>query len=884
MNAITRTPSAASAPFLLSGAFLLVAGLYSLAAAADNGPAGARSVTDEITVTARKREEALQNVPLSVTALTASDLQDLQIRAVEDVARFTPGLSLPKAFGRSTDRPVIRGQGNVLAGVQFGVESGVAYFIDSVYYPGDLSSLDLNNIERVEVVRGPQSALYGRNTYSGAINFVTKAPGDELSGDVRARYGQDDDIELNAVARGALVDGLLAGSIAGRYYSWDGEWRNTVTGKTVGDEESKSLSGTLDFTPHSNLLISSRLSYQEDRDGTRPFFLQPAESNNCSPGTRSNASWPGATGSTNTSQYFCGEIKAPGSTVSLNDGLALPGWPGPGDLVPGVLPTMPGIPFPPFNIPPNNAYNPNNGLVFSGVERDILNFSVRSEWDINASGWTLYSSFAYRDEDRKTGSDSDHSQINLLTQPVAPNVRTPRNNPTCTFCASDLKEAEDYSVEVRLESPVAERLRWRIGAFFYDQDIDTKLLTFQNTGGGPLLDSENIRNWALFGDVQYDFTDRLGATFELRYFDEKKSLKEFVFNNYDDNILRDAPATPGGVRFDDSVSFSEFAPRLTLNWQATDEVLLYASYAQGYKPGGLIGADGLTVFPDPRTDYDQESSDTYELGLKGVWLDDRLSSNIAVFFIDSKDIQLTTPLSTSSGTLTSIVTNQGAGEVFGVEIDVRLAVTENLALGASYALADTKFTKGCDADQYILTSGGGLLLDSEVCTGNNVNGQGNGSIVGNQFPLSSKNQVSAYADYRRGLFDQTEFFTNIGFSWEDKKPVQVHNLAYVPSAFILDARIGLETERWTVALYGRNLTDEDAPNMATRWLQDPIVFGAAGLPSAATSLTLLGLDPTACTVAPGTPPICSTSFPRAFFADLRRGRTFGLDVAWRFGN
>jgi len=866
-----RSLSLFSLPFLAPG---LLAGT---AQAQD----GSRAIIEEITVTARKREEALQTIPVSVSAFSAGDIVDRQIRAIEDVARYTPGLSFAKAFGRSTDRPVIRGQGNVLAGVQFGVESGAAYFIDGIYYSGDLSSLDLNNVERVEVIRGPQSALYGRNTYSGAINFVTRSPGDQTSADVRGRWGEDNDIEVTGILRGPLIEGLLAGSLAARYYSYDGEFRNTVTGRIVGDEETRSVSGTLDFTPTPDWLLRTRLAYQEDRDGTRPFFLQPSESNNCFPGTRSNAAWPQVTSSTNNNQYFCGNINRPGNTVALNDGPVRPGWPSTIDLLPG---------FPNLSVPPGtwqlnqfvtlpsaggDLYNPNLGLPFSGVERDRLDIMMLSEWDINGSGWLLSASLGFRDETRKTGSDSDHSQLNFLAGNPAPGVTT------CTFCASVVDEYEDIALELRLESPADERLRWMVGAFYFDQDQVNRRITFAQLDGGAPLDELGVRNWAGFGMIEYDFSDRISGTAELRYFDEKKSLKEYRYGagttqGRGNNTVYDAFEAQT-VLFDESASFDAWAPRLSLSWQALDDVLLYAIWAQGYKPGGLNGTAGSTVQPEARPEYEQESSNSYEIGVKTSWFDNRLLANVGFYFIDSKKIQLTTPLSAGGGTLTSIVTNQGAGETFGLELELLYALTEELTVGMNYALADTKFTSGCDADQWILTSGGGVLNDANACTGNDLNGQGNGSIKGKQFPLSSKHQIGAFADYRVTVSSGMELFSNIGVSWEDKKPVQVHNAAFVPAATILDAKIGFETERWTVSLYGRNLTNEDAPSMVTRWLQDPLLAPLVGAPDIAAT----GTDPSLCTV--GTASNCSTNYPRAFFGDFRRSRNFGIEFAWRFG-
>ena len=145
----------------------LALGNLALAQAADD---------DEIIVTARKQAETLIEVPVAVSAFTENSIEDLGLQSVDDVARHTAGFSFSKAFGRTTERPVIRGAANILAGVQFGVEAGAAYFVDGVYYSGDLQALDTRNIERIEVIKGAQSALYGRNTYSGAINFISKRP------------------------------------------------------------------------------------------------------------------------------------------------------------------------------------------------------------------------------------------------------------------------------------------------------------------------------------------------------------------------------------------------------------------------------------------------------------------------------------------------------------------------------------------------------------------------------------------------------------------------------------------------------------------------------------------------------------------------------------
>ena len=839
---------------------LAVSGLVALGLL-QTGPAvaqdGARTL-EEIVVSARKRDESLQDVPVAVSAFGVEEIMNRGIRDVADVARFAPGLSFARAFGRATDRPVIRGQGNVLAGVQFGVESGAAYFIDGIYYPGDLSSLDLANVERVEVIRGPQAALYGRNTYSGAINFVTRGIGDSGSGDVRVRAGEDGEQDIYASIRGPLGDSFGA-SLTARYYSFDGQYLNAVTNRTVGDEETSSVSGRIDFTPSDNFTLSGRVSYQEDRDGTRPFFLQPSEANNCMPGTRSNASWLW-TGSSNNNQYYCGEITRPGDTVALNDGdavqtLVVPGIPDtplPGFDIPGV--------FPPGLFPGGDPYNPNQGVAFSGVERDITLASLMADWEL-ANGWSIVGSFAWRDEKRATGSDSDHSSVNFIPSAFNPNPAPMTIE--CTFCASGIDEYSDSSFEIRLQSPVDRATRFMFGAFWYDQEQDTFDITW--SGVDPADTRNTTENIAVFGSVEMDFTDNLSASLELRWFDEEKGRDEL-------DVTPVASFTK---------SFSEVAPRFTMNYRLSDEIMLFGIYAKGFKPGGVIGSDGATLIP-ATTDYEQEESDNFEIGFKSTLMDGRMVANGSVFFIDAKDIQLTTPLSQGGGgALTSVVTNQGSGETFGIELELRLLATDNITLGANYALADTEFTEGCDDFQWTLTSGGGQLLDADACTGSDPSGgQGNGSIAGNRFPLSSKNQFSAFADFVFPTSGQSEIFANLSYSYEDKKPVQVHNLAWVPAATIIDAQFGWRNDNWSIMAYGRNLTDEDAPAMVTRWLQDPLLsIYAGGVFGSLISPTNAGAPAGFCGPNP-----CVTNFPRAFFGDMRRGLNVGVEVSYRFGN
>ncbi|WP_405239791.1 TonB-dependent receptor [Lentisalinibacter orientalis] len=782
---------------------------------------GAGLAIEEIVVTARKREESLQEIPIAVSAFDAQTIENRGLQSIDDVSRFTPGLSFSKAFGRATERPVIRGLSNVLAGVQFGVEAGAAYFVDGVYYPGDIQNLDLGDLERVEIIKGPQSALYGRNTYSGAINFVTRSPGDEFRLDAKALTASDGETEFRATVSGPILRDVLGGSLTARAYDYDGEWTNTVTGGTVGDESSRSISGVLDWTPTDTFRLRTRVQFNDDDDGPPPIFLQPAESNNCFPGFRSMASWA-FSGSTNNNQYYCGQIN-PGQ-VALNT-----------DAISGPSPTVPGIP--PGSTFFGDIYSGNDGTAFDGLEREQTLVSLLADWTIGP-GYELTASTAFRTDEVKTGYDSDHTSVNFFFAPL------PSGITEGFFANTNKDEVDDYSVELRFASPVDRAFRWLVGGFFYSQQLDGSDITFADPDGGPVIDIADTRNEAYFGYIEYDFSDRLTATLEGRYANETKQLWD-------------------SAGFSDRDEWSNFTPRATVDYQITEDTLIYGVVAKGVKPGGFNGSPG-EINGNPT--YEQEEAWNYELGLKSSLNDGRVQFSAAAFFIDAQDIQLTTPVPNESGSaLTSIATNQGSGEVIGLELDVRANVTDQLDVGLTYALADSEFTEGCDDFQWTLTSGGGELQPGGEAVSADFTGNGDCSIEGKQFPISSKHQASAFFNWYLPAGGANEWFVTGDVTYESKKYVQVHNLAYAPGATLAGLRVGYQTPNWRVSGFVRNLFDEDSVIIATRWLAIPYISPGFSLNTAS--------------FVPG----AATGSPRAFFTTLRRGRQIGLEVSYSFG-
>jgi outer membrane receptor protein involved in Fe transport len=819
---------------------------------AQSNAAEARGPTlEEVVVTARKREESLQDVPLPVTALSAADIANRQVTSLDDVAKFTPGLVFSKVFGRATERPVVRGLASVLAGTNASVETGAAYFVDGIYYQGAIQSLDMNDVERVEVIRGPQSALYGRNTYSGAINFVTKRIGDTTTGSASASFDTDER-NLSARVAGRLTD-WLAGSVNGRYYDFDGQHVNQLTGRNVGDESSNSFGVNLDITPTETTELRLRYQSTRDRDGTRPIFFQSGGDNNCFPGTRSLGSY-NSTSTDNPNQWYCGEVR-PG-LVYLNDAPVTR----PGPAVIGIPATLRG------QAPGSLIYDTRQGVPFSGVHRDAEFASAGFRWDIMGSGYNLVLNGGWRDEDLKTGADSDHSSVNI----IGANINGVQ--PIATGGSSTIDTFQDWSSELRIESPQEDRLRWMVGIYHYEWENKIYRIDFASLGGQDRpYQLSDIINTGYFGSIGFDFTDRLSASLEIRRAEERKGQIDWT------QVVNNQAGPTAAATYDSSLrgndEWKSTTPRATVDFKLNEDITLYAIYAKGYKPGGFNGAVAISNGRPADESFLQEESVNYELGMKSQWFDRRLVLNVGVFKMKIDDMQLTTPITNSVGAVTSIATNQGDGEITGLEIESRYAVTDDFTVGFTYAMADTEFTTGIDDFQWQITSGGGIFNPANPTDpARNLNGRGNASIAGNPFPLAAKHTASLTGDYSRPVFGgDYRLYVNTDLSYTSKKNVQVHNTAYTGSALLAGARIGIETDSWRVGLYGRNLLNEDSLPGATRWLHSYLF----GIPATAGP---------AATLDPGLPPtsVAAYSLPRGIFGTLRRERQIGLELNYKF--
>jgi iron complex outermembrane recepter protein len=829
---------------------------------------------EEIVVTARRTEESLQDTPVAVSVVTADQIAEKGLISIDDFARQSTGISFSQAFGRFTDRPVIRGASNVLANVQFGVETGAAYFVDGIYYQGDLQSFDPNEIQRVEIIKGPQSALYGRNTYAGAINYITKDPTSEFTASGRGRLAEHGEMDFGASVSGPLIKDFLSFRVGGRYYNYNGEFKNNITGKTLGKEESESVYLSLMMTPSDNFKVRTRISYQRDRDGPRAFFLQGAAANNCLPGFRSigfrGAGAPplGFPASTNRNQWFCGTVQAQPNNIYLNTDAATY------NLVRGATTT---------------SVTAQDGTAYDGIYNAQVNISNLVEWDIAGTGWTVEIRSGYRKNKNSSGSDSDHSEaFSTFGAPGEP-----------LFTISDRDRQVDHSEEIKFRTPQDNPLRAMIGGYYFKQGFWSQDYTFADgvfrTGrilqplGGNFSSYSTIENRALFGMLEWDITSNLSVSAELRSATEKKRIIErsspsatavYIYSagmpqgrqlqfGCTAALLSRLP-TAGCVSKPEG-KWEGLDPRITINYQTDSGLLFYGNYATGRKPGGFNGTAGIVaqaLLGRDASQYKAEKSKGFELGMKFEGFDRKLRGSLAFYRNSLSNVQLSTavPNLAAGGSLTSIVTTTANARTQGFELDLQAAPTDNLSLSAGISYVDAKFRSGCDADLFIYNSGG---LRPNFDTANPpAAALPLCNLRGKRLPLASPFTANGSITYNYPISEGYDIVANTNFSYEGKKNIQTDNFAKVGDAFLLNARIGLKTENFTLSLFGRNLTNEDSVPLATRWFD--LRYGSSA-----------GLIPPGLTFN-GNPAFAETGSPRGIFSALRKSRSFGIEGSFKF--
>ena len=824
-------------------------------------------ILEEIIVTARKREESLQSIPLSVTPFSAEQIQRRGFTGLEDIALATAGLTYEGFISSSNSaNVVIRGLAPTFATARI---QNVSFFLDGVYLQRQsMLNLSMIDMERVEVVKGPQNALYGRNAFAGALNYVTKKPGDELDASVTGTVGTDERYDVQVSVGGPLTPNkMLRGKFTYGYTEYDGHTGNNHpfaganppgpnTRGNLGGWNDEVYSATLTFEPAENLSLGGSFYKAELFRETQPgygisglgsqrFSQRSTNDLNCNFAQRKHISgFFDVRGNT----VFCGELPKYASDLPDQQTVVF----GPRGPMTVMVParSSEGI-----VIDPRSA-----GLV---SDTEVATFNLN--WDINDNLSLVYQ-FGYTDH-KSNSTGGPGADDPLVGSAFLTNQNTFATSSYISFREQPASTLEAESHELRLGWSNNDNLSARVGVYYSEvEDTEDNIPYFlpmcnaDNPAGcemaasrstpSPFVTeavavagitymqgvvqhgSSNERSEyedeiiAVFGDIQYQFNDQWSATFEWRYTEEKKKVHRIVDSQGLHNgqvVVFQAPGDPvfnplppflpplpwvftGLIDIpQDSDTFSYFTPRGILEWTPNDNHLIYASAAKGVKAGGFNNA----LDPSQQT-FSEEENLTVELGSKNVLLDGRLVLNGAVYYIEWEDIQGSQAPIIASLTASDPVTNIGDATSIGVEVSLNWQLTDQFSidLAASYNDPEYDNTVYSTAINAPLTDdpddhSGNTLCDDVVCPAD-------GNVDGNTLARTSKTQVSGGLNYRHFFSNGWQAYARLDGSYQSKQYVTPINQAYVPDRFISNLSLSLVgPKHWEFNIWGKNIFDED---------------------------------------------------------------------------
>jgi len=510
---------------------------------------GLDNLLEEIVVTARKRSESLNEVPLAITAFSAADIKEAGMLDIRDIANLTPGMTYGSELGRTSERPTIRGMSNTSTSI----EQPVAVFIDGVYQTGSVLGTSLSSLERVEVVKGPQSALYGRATFGGAINYITKRPGNEIEGDVSVSLGDDGYESLTLGASGAIIDDVLMIRLGFDRNEFDGQYEDPFNGYKFGAESGDSYSLGLVYVPTENMEVRFNYSHEEIDDSLFAAKTNPSWSaNSCNLGG-SYTTW-------------CGPILG-GHDGDISADVDFLGE-------------------------------------FAGVERTTDKWDVAIDYEL-ANGMAISSITAGNETEEASAYDQSY---NAEVVDGAPSY--------FGWNTAGFGDSEFFSQEIRLSSNVENALTWMTGLYYYTEEargVSNSVFAPGTIVKPDLGDYDEQSGKAVFAQMAYDFTNKVAASAELRRVEESFDSKlgapyEKTWNETtwrvtldykvtDDMMIYGLVATgfkTGG--FNTSSTIADLAPEYIA--YEPDEVTTYELGIKSTWQGGRLQANAAYYFND----------------------------------------------------------------------------------------------------------------------------------------------------------------------------------------------------------------------------------------------------------------------------------------------
>lgn len=637
MSTITKRRAILGLLMSVGAASLLPTG--ALAQVADTQEVASDDGTQDIIVTARKQNESILRAPLAIAALNADDLKARDIKGYANLNSFVPNFRFQELGSASNARSyfTITTRG-IFPGSAAPERQATSIFLDGVPIGGGGTIAGLTDIAQVEVVNGPQSAYFGRSTFSGAVNFVTRAPGDQLRITASAEVVDYGGYELQTSVEGGIVPGVLAARVSARAFRRGGQYENFGFGGKLGAQATRSAALSLSFTPADAIRVRAYLTGWRDRDGPAATGLLYAPDYNCNAGATPGGPF----------NYICGEIKSvPADRISMNTNVA-----------PSVIASLQN----------GNRVTGSDFFGSFGLKRNGYQGYVSADIDLP---WGVLLSGNYARSSNQWTSIADNG-----------NRFTPAQNATFLIPYDIFSE----SAEVRLASPRENRLRVLAGANWFKQR------TFAGNGAN--------RNGVYAAASQYNLasTDTLGffgsAAFDLN----QQVTLSLEGRAQRDRVRQDVIATPGVDA--DGTTWS-FTPRAIVQFKASKNVEIYGSYAQGTRPVQFntnvftlpAAAQAQILAQAPvQLKVDEEKLSMWEVGLKGDFFDRRLRILAAGYYGDWSDrqIQVLLPYSLAGGFSTAtVILPNGQVELYGFELQARFRASRALTLEGTYGYAET---------------------------------------------------------------------------------------------------------------------------------------------------------------------------------------------------
>lgn len=704
---------------------------------------------EEILVTAQKVEQGYTDVPVAVTTVSGEVLDMSKTSEFEDLVSVTPSVTFDRGLSSNNSGIQVRGIGSTTLGI--GVEPTVSTVIDGVTM-GSTAQFwtDLADIERIEVLRGPQGTLFGKNASAGLINVITKRPSDEFEASFTSSMTSDDGWGL-----GAQVSGPLSDSVRARLnvYSkeYDGYFTNIVNGESLNGYERKGLRAKLDvdLSSNANVLFIADYSKQED---------------NCCART------PAVVGTDPEYIYDWRNL-----TVDRKNTEGL------------------------FNTPTIN---------------DSETSGLSAELTVDFANFEFTSITAYRSMTLDTQQDVDGM---AYTEPMPGRVSFISNGTVDGNPPDGEQESDQFSQELRINTTAWDNFDVTAGLFYWDQNVNRYFeretafcpgastvdpsLSCTAAGGTPsrafaYMDAGlDIKNWAAFGQANWHLTDTVTASLGLRYTEDDISF----------NFIRvteaSGPAVPpsfpeDGVPLTNGTKEDDVSGKLSLQWDATDNTMIYASYGEGYKAPAFDVIFGLNSY-DRIDPVPAETSKAWEIGTKSELFDNRLRLGVTAFHTKFDGLQGT---GTQPDEVGFFLTSAGTAVTKGLEVDFTAKPTPNLLLSGGVAWVDAYFDEYPNGQCYIGQTA------AEGCV------DGVQDLSGGDIPNSPELKYTIQARYDIALDAPFDMYISGNYRWQDKAVGDVNQDARVDrEAYgLLGLNLGLESEdkSWSAEVFVKNALDD----------------------------------------------------------------------------